>query len=150
KTQNEAAREIGCPLGTVAWRVAQAKEFLRKYWGRLGAAVSVGAADSSQDAAQAVLSEGLLQSTVSAVMRDVAGQPVDPFCSAQVAELTKAVLAGMGTATWKIPSAAALILATTLAAVVAGGAAWWWCQQQGEPAAQTAPGLNRPGPEVVR
>lgn len=42
KTHDAAARAVGCPLGSVAWRLTRARENLRKRLHRRGVALSVG------------------------------------------------------------------------------------------------------------
>jgi RNA polymerase sigma factor (sigma-70 family) len=43
KTHDEAARAVGCPLGSVAWRLTRARESLRRRLARRGVTLSVGA-----------------------------------------------------------------------------------------------------------
>jgi RNA polymerase sigma factor (sigma-70 family) len=42
RTHEEAARAVGCPLGSLAWRLARARENLRKRLDRRGVALSIG------------------------------------------------------------------------------------------------------------
>ena len=43
RTHDEAARAIGCPLGSMAWRLARAREDLRRRLARRGVGLAVGA-----------------------------------------------------------------------------------------------------------
>jgi RNA polymerase sigma factor (sigma-70 family) len=85
KTRTEAARQLGCPEGTVAGRLARARTMLAKRVARHGLAISAGglAAVLSQDAAAAVPT-----SVVSATIESATGQAV----SAKVAALVEGVL----------------------------------------------------------
>jgi RNA polymerase sigma factor (sigma-70 family) len=101
-TNDQAAVQLGCPLGTVLSRLARARERLRDRLTRRGLALSAGALAAtlgSRTAAEAV-QPGLAQAAIQVGVRYAAGQPVatgvaslaDAFLKAMLwARLTKAV-----------------------------------------------------------
>jgi RNA polymerase sigma factor (sigma-70 family) len=102
KTNEEAARELGCPAGTVYTRLARARERLRSQLTRRGLALSAGGllAALAQQAAAAV-PQPLLTATVEATVSTLAtnaatGASVSP----RVAALTKGVLQAMSPIRW--------------------------------------------------
>src|SRR5438046_3116221 len=70
-----AARRLGCPLGTVATRLARARQRLRARLAKCGLTVSAGALATSlgQDAASATVPALLLNATVKAASAFAAG-----------------------------------------------------------------------------
>jgi serpin B len=133
KTVREAARQLGCPEGTVGSRLARARALLARQLARHGLAVTGGtlAAVLSQKAATASVPMAVLSSTVRAVTRVAAGPAAPGLISAPVSALTNEVLKSM--LLTKLKMAAALLL---VAAALCGAA---WCahtSQAAEPAAQ--------------
>jgi RNA polymerase sigma factor (sigma-70 family) len=126
KTNEEAARELGCPKGTVLSRLATARERLRARLARRGVTLSAAAllALLSERAGAAAVPAGLCAATAQLATG------TDPAASASVTLLTEGVLRVM----WmrKLRTAAAITLAVC---AVAGGVGYW-----GRPnaAAQTA------------
>src|SRR5262245_23074514 len=112
KTRPEAARELGCPEGTVAGRLARARGMLAKRLVRHGLVLSGGslAAALVQEAASACVPTAVLSSTIKAASLFAAGPAAAPGgSSAAVAALTEGVLQSM----WltKLKTAVALLLA---------------------------------------
>jgi len=108
KSLQEAARQLGCPQGTVASRLARGREMLAR---RLGAG-ALGAA-LAQGAAPAAVPAPLLSATVQAA---TAGGMIAPA----VAALTEGVLRTMLLTKLKVVTAAVLALALLGAGVTYG------------------------------
>lgn len=88
RTNAEAARELGCPPGSVVSRLAWARERLRTRLARRGVTLSA-------VAAAAALPAGLVTSAVAAAVRIAAGETVAGVASAPVVALTQGVLRAM-------------------------------------------------------
>jgi C-terminal peptidase prc len=119
-TYGEAAARLGCPLGTVAVRLARARDRLRARLARRGVTLSAGlvAAVLSERVAAAALPAALLRTTVEAAARVGAGNTVSAgLVPARVAALTRGVLETMPMTRWKLVAVAFLLLA-----VATGGA----------------------------
>jgi RNA polymerase sigma factor (sigma-70 family) len=120
KTQDEAARELGCCKSTLRRRLEHGRELLRRRLLRRGVALSVGllAADLSQGPAAAV-SAALVEATVRAGLPSAAGPAVAKAVPAEVAALVE----GVSTATTltRLTPVAAAVLAVAL---LGTGAAW--------------------------
>ena len=97
KTNEEAARELGCPKGTVLSRLAWARERLRQRLTGRGLTLSVGllAAAITGNAADAGIPGALVHSTLKAALLVAAGRSVGEVASAAVAGLTKGALQSM-------------------------------------------------------
>jgi RNA polymerase sigma factor (sigma-70 family) len=115
KTNQEAARELGCPKGTLAIRLKRARERLRRRLGRrklllpaalLGVLLVRRAQAAAVDAA-------LAQATLKAVLSAAA---VSPHAAALAEGVLRAMLLK------KIRWAAVLVIAL---GVIAGGGLWW-------------------------
>jgi RNA polymerase sigma factor (sigma-70 family) len=98
KTGREAVRQLGCPEGTVASRLARGRRMLAKRLARRGLAVSGGALAGalSQKATAACVPASVLSSTIKAATRVAAGQAAasGPI-SVRVAALTEGVMKAM-------------------------------------------------------
>jgi RNA polymerase sigma factor (sigma-70 family) len=119
KTRKEAARQLGCPEGTVAGRLARARVMLAKRLLRQGLVVSGGAlaAVLSRSMASASVPASVMSSTIKAAGLFATGQATATgVISAKVAGLTEGVLKEMFL--HKIKSVVALLL--VLAAVGMG------------------------------
>jgi RNA polymerase sigma factor (sigma-70 family) len=120
KTHEEAARQLGCPVGTVHSRVTRAREMLRKRLARRGLTLSVAALATvlAADVAAGVPAR-LLGSTCSAALAHAAGDTIPAgLVTAEAAALTKGGLAAM-TAT-QLKLGMALLVAFGLVAAGAG------------------------------
>jgi RNA polymerase sigma factor (sigma-70 family) len=103
KSNTEAARDLGCPLGTVESRLTRARQRLR---GRLaGRGLSPSAVGLSASVTSAEVPAPLAARTVTAAVRVAAGQAAGA-CPANVAALTEAVLKSMWTTKVRIAAAA--------------------------------------------
>jgi uncharacterized protein (TIGR03067 family) len=93
KTNELAAAQLGCPLGTVLSRLARARERLRARLTRRGLALSAGAlaATLGSRAAVEVVRTGLAEAAIQVGVRYAAGQPV----AAGVASLADGFLKAM-------------------------------------------------------
>jgi RNA polymerase sigma factor (sigma-70 family) len=128
KTRKEAARQLGCPEGTVASRLARARALLARRFARHGLAVSSGALAVllSKTAALAGLPTAVVASTIKAATLLATGQATGAI-SAPVATLTEGVLKTMLLHKLKIATMTVLLWSSAvlacglLAAVYADG-----------------------------
>src|SRR5262245_22056712 len=115
----EAARRLGCSKGTVALRLAEARERLRERLSRRGIVLSLGLFTAAQvrDGLQESVPDALARATTEAALRwALDGEAAAGAVSASVAALVRA---GVSALAWaKLKLAAAVVLAV----VVAGGA----------------------------
>jgi RNA polymerase sigma factor (sigma-70 family) len=119
RTNEEAAGELRCPIGTVKTRLARAREMMRKRLTRRGVVLSTAAIVTalSAETLAASLSPVLIDSTLKAAMCFAAGDTAaSGLVSAQAIALTKGVLHTMFVT--KVKTVAALVLALV---VVGGG-----------------------------
>jgi len=113
KTRKEAARQLGCPEGTVAGRLARARIMLAKRLTRRGVALSGGAlaAVLSQQAASAGVPTSVVVSTIKAASLLAAGKAAATGAiSVKVAALTEGVMKAMLFTKLKTVIAVVLIL----------------------------------------
>jgi RNA polymerase sigma factor (sigma-70 family) len=111
RTYGEAARVLGCPVGTVSTRLTHARELLRARLTRRGVGLGAGAlaAILCECAASAAVPAALVSATVEAAARVAAGQAAAAVVSPRVAALTEGALRAMWITKLKI--AATLLLA---------------------------------------
>jgi hypothetical protein len=113
KTRKEVARQLGCPEGTVAGRLARARALLARRLARHGLAVSGGAlaAALTQDVASAGVPNSVVSSTIKAASLFAAGQAAAAgVISPTVAALTAGVMKAMLISKLKAVSAVVLIV----------------------------------------
>jgi RNA polymerase sigma factor (sigma-70 family) len=125
KTHREAARHLGCAEGTVASRLARARERLRGRLMRRGLTLSIGVLTGAlvQHVLPAPVSAALVDTTVTAATAFAAGQvTAGGAVSAQSAALAEGVFKTMWLTKLKI--AAAVLLAAGVIGVGAGGATY--------------------------
>lgn len=111
KTHKEAARQLGCPEGTLSVRLMRAKKLLAKRLSGRGFGPSVGSLSilASADAASASVPPTLMTSTVKAATVFAAGQVATGLISAEVTALTQGVLNAMLLTKLKIASAIIMV-----------------------------------------
>jgi RNA polymerase sigma factor (sigma-70 family) len=140
KTHEEAAKQLGWPRGTVAGRLARARELLHQRLTRRGVALSAAALMTalSVRTSQAALA-GLVETTIPITKQFAAGQAAITLTSPHVAALTEGVLQAMNWTRMKIMVAALLIVG------LSGAGATLWATQRREreqsPPANPAPRL---------
>lgn len=111
KTNEEAARELGCPTGTIVSRLARARERLRRRLIQRGVTLSAGllTAGLAQQTTAIALPPALVGITIKTAVLGAVGKAVPAgVVSTQVAALTEGVLRAM----WmtKVKVVAALLL----------------------------------------
>jgi C-terminal peptidase prc len=114
RTYEEVAARLGCPLGTVAVRLARARDRLRARLARRGVTLSAGmvAAVLSERVASAALPAALVRTTVEAAARVGPGNVVSAgVVPARVADLARSVLETMPMTRWKLVAVVCLLLA---------------------------------------
>ncbi len=96
-THAEAARLLGCPVGSMSGRLAAARDKLRARLGRRGVSTSAGlfAAVLFANAAQCEVPRGLVQATVRAAVGTAARQTALLGVSSQALDLARSVLHDM-------------------------------------------------------
>jgi RNA polymerase sigma factor (sigma-70 family) len=139
KTRDEAARHLGCPLGTLKHRLERGREVLRGRLLRRGVTLSAVllAAELSPARAGAADVNRLVVRTAGAAARSAAGPAVG--VSSQAATLAEGVL--RGTIMAKLRTVMALVLAAGLAAA---GSGWVGCSAPAEPPAEQPTGAGEP------
>jgi len=119
KTQEEAARRLGCPLATVRTRVARGRKLLRERLAKHGLTLSSAGLATLliTSAAPAAAPAALVKAAVQAALPFAAGQSAATLCSQQAAGLVEGGLKAMFLT--KVKTATGILLAVAL---VAGGA----------------------------
>jgi RNA polymerase sigma factor (sigma-70 family) len=97
QTRQEAARQLGCPEGTVAGHLARARAMLARRLTRYGLGVTSGAValSLSQQTAAASVPAAVLATTIEATKRMATGAATGAVVSLRVAALTEGVLQTM-------------------------------------------------------
>src|SRR5262245_34024065 len=148
KTQEEAARQLGCPLGTVRSRVARGRDRLREVLEPRGVRLSATALATAltSSAASAAVPVTLVHTTARAALDYAAGRAAAALVSARVAALLEGGLKAMATAKLKI--ATAIILTLTVIGLGVGALAARVLAGSESPVALSSPGPDRlPGAE---
>lgn len=133
RTNEEVAREIGCPLGTALSRLGRARERLRLRLTRRGVALTAGAlaASLAANSLAATVPNGIIGPLVRAATLVAAGQaPAAGFVSANAAALAEKLLRGMAMTKMKV----LIALALTLGLVGAGSGTLAYRLTAGQPA----------------
>jgi RNA polymerase sigma factor (sigma-70 family) len=123
QTQEEAARHLGCPLGTVRSRLARARSLFQKRLVRRGLALSGAALATTllAHAASATVPVTLLRLTLKSALPFAVGQALGSEISAQVVLLAEGGLKAMSAA--KVKLALSVVLVTAALSVGAGALA---------------------------
>jgi RNA polymerase sigma factor (sigma-70 family) len=113
RTNEEAAREMACPVGTILSRLARARERLRQRLTRRGVTLTAGAlaAALAAEEATAALPGVLVRTTVSAAALAVAGKGLVGVVSTEVVSLAEGVVRTMLLTKVKVATAVVLGLA---------------------------------------
>jgi RNA polymerase sigma factor (sigma-70 family) len=142
RTHQEAAGELGWPVGTVKGRLGRARDLLRRRLVRRGLVpAAVAAAEGLARPAEAAVPPALLDSTLRAAARFAAGQPAAAgLASAEAVALAKGALRMMTLTRLTTLTALCLAAATLLAA----GGVWLAAPRAGragpgEPPAEKPP-----------
>jgi RNA polymerase sigma factor (sigma-70 family) len=144
RTNEEAARELGCPKGTVAVRLMRARERLRRRLERcrlILPAALLAALLAGRARAEAV-EAALAATTMKAALGAAAGGTLSAAASANAAALAQGVMRAMYLRKMKWTVAVVVALG-----VIVGGGVWW--QQhaaQAAPAGKEQPAKPAPGP----
>jgi len=116
KTNEEAARQLGCPPGTIFSRLARGREMLRRRLVRRGLGLSAGgfALALSQTTAPAALDVSLVRKAFQSSLAFAAGKTAASAASSRIIALAEGVLQAMFLAKLKTLAALALILVAML------------------------------------
>jgi RNA polymerase sigma factor (sigma-70 family) len=97
RTNEEAARELGCPVGTVVSRLARARRLLRERLTRRGVTLGAGglAAALAGEAAQAAVPAAVVGGVVRAAVLAAAGERLAGAVSSEVVALAEGVVRAM-------------------------------------------------------
>jgi RNA polymerase sigma factor (sigma-70 family) len=127
RTHEEAAHQLGWPRGTVAGRLARARELLHRRLIRRGVSLTMGAlaAGLSARTAQAALTR-LIETTLQMAKLLAAGQPASAAVSPGVSALAEGVMKAMY---WTRVKIVAILL---LAVGLGGAGAAFWGAERGE------------------
>jgi RNA polymerase sigma factor (sigma-70 family) len=141
KSYKEAARQLGCPEGTLAARLARARILLAKRLARHGLAVSGGtlAGVLAENLACACVAPSVVSATIKVATRVAAGQAAAAgLISAKVAALTEGVMKAMFVTKLKITTVLLLVAGAVVGTGLLGQPAMF-AQQfiTGQPAAET-------------
>jgi RNA polymerase sigma factor (sigma-70 family) len=131
---SEASRQLGCPLGTVASRLARGRALLARRLARHGLALLGVALARARDKAWAGVPPGLARATLQAAAEFAAGSAAE--VPARITALTEGVLRTMFLNRLKV--AAALVF-TAGVLLIAGGAITYQALGTGGPRDQGAP-----------
>lgn len=131
KTNEEAARELECPTGTVKTRLAQAREILRTRLARRGLALSAVMLGTAlqETSASAAVSTSLVVPTVQAAVLFQAGRSLSAgLVSGEGVSLAQDIVRSMATS--KLRMAASVVLVVGL---IGTGTALWAYQRNNRP-----------------
>jgi RNA polymerase sigma factor (sigma-70 family) len=147
RTNEEAARELGCPVGTVLSRLARARERLRARLTRRGVTLSTAALTAALAGETAAAHGIMVRGAVRAAALAAAGESLAGAVPAEVVALTEGVVRAMLVTKVKVVAAVVVglvllggVVSYRTAAGEPGGAAL------GEPAVRAADEVKAPAP----
>jgi RNA polymerase sigma factor (sigma-70 family) len=117
KTNEQAAQELGCPPGSMSWRLGQARDRLRSRLEGRGIVLSAAALAALTQQSSAAVPPALGEATLRAAVRLAAGEAAAEVLSAQASLLTESALQGLGLSGRKL---LAIALCTALMLGTAG------------------------------
>ena len=145
QTHEEAARVLGCPIGTVKGRLSRARDLLRNRLVRRGITPSVVTATALAHSARASVPPELLNRTVSAAL-GVGGSVSPSIVSTAALTLANEVTLAMTFAKLKGLAAACLLATGT----VAGASALLASPQEPAPIRDPGPAESAPSPDLEK
>jgi RNA polymerase sigma factor (sigma-70 family) len=143
KTNEEAARELGCPAGSMWWRLDRARELLRTRLMRRGVTLTAAALTALlAEQTQAAVSAGLLAATLHSAALFATGQAALTTAQAQAFTLAEGVTRTMFLNKF-MRTAAAILLLLVLAGAGVGAAAFGLLGDQDDAAKNALPPVIR-------
>jgi len=146
KTNEQAAQELGCPIGTLKIRLTRARDRLRDRLTRRGVVLSGGIAAvlTETGSATAALPVGLMDATIQAAVLTAAGEAaLATSVSTQVTSLVEGVMRTM-----LLNRLKPLALGALLLAIVGSGLGWFWPTTQAADPAQPFKAVSLDAPQV--
>jgi len=113
KTQEEAARQLGCPLGTIRSRIARGRSRLRKMLERRGLCLSATALSSAllvSSVSSAAIPSTMIHATARAALAYAKGTAASALVSVQAASLLEKGLQAVAIAKVKLASGIILLI----------------------------------------
>jgi RNA polymerase sigma factor (sigma-70 family) len=117
KTNEQAARLLGCPTGSMSWRLSRGREMLRKRLDRRNLALAplLFLPLLTQNVSSAAVPAGLVKATVTAASKfALASGAASGAASASVMALTEEILKTFGASKLKLVTVVAAVLAAAL------------------------------------
>lgn len=135
KTNEQAARELGCPIGSMSWRLDKGRELLKSRLASRGVTLSVAALATAltENAASAAVPVLLSESTMRAAVGLLAGKAAASVMSANVASLADGFLHTF----WVAKVRAATIMVVMLGLAGSGATALAYMARQADREATT-------------
>jgi RNA polymerase sigma factor (sigma-70 family) len=141
RSHEEAARHLGCAVGTVKSRLSRGRRKLRGLLVRKGLAPTVAAAWATGERARAAVPEGMAADTSLAAARLLAGEPLVAVAPAGVVPHVERGLKMLRLGQLGRPLAAVMV--ATVALSVAG----WWARGSTQPEGRTEVRIAAASPE---